>query len=314
MSESWEPRSVAVVGAGAIGSLFGGLLQAGGLDVTLIDIWEEHIRAIQKDGLKITGYGGDRVVRIGATTSVAEVGVVDVVVVQTKTRHTAEAARSALPLFGENTVAATFQNGLGNAEVIGDIVGMEKVLGGVTAQGSGIVAPGTIAHAGSLPSFIGELQGGISERASAIASAFTDAGLLTIASENITRDIWKKLLANIGINAMSALGNFRVGELFDVPEVREVVLEAIDEAALVAIAAGVDLDADEAKDVIFRIMGKGGTGSNRSGMLVDVLNKRKTEIDAINGAVVRLGKQHGIPTPISKTLVAAVKGLERNFS
>jgi 2-dehydropantoate 2-reductase len=110
------------------------------------------------------------------------------------------------------------------------------------------------------------------------------------------------------------LCHFRVGELFDVPEVKDIIFEALDEAAEVARAAGVELDAGDTKEVLLQITGKGGTGSNRSGMLVDVLNKRKTEIDFINGAVVRLGAEHGIPTPINKTLVAAVKGLERDYS
>ncbi len=170
-----------------------------------------------------------------------------------------------------------------------------------------------IRNAGNLPSHIGELDGGKSDRVEKIAEVFTKAGLETVASDDIMRDIWKKLMANIGINAMSALCNFRVGEIFDVTETKETILEAVDEATLVAKAAGVNIDVNETKDVLYKITGKGGTGSNRSGMLVDILNKKKTEIDFINGAVVKLGMMYGIPTPVNKTLTAAVKGLERNF-
>jgi len=313
MKANWIPRRIAVVGAGAMGSLFGGLLAEGGLEVYLIDVWREHIEAVRKRGLKITGEGGERIVKVGAAVDPEEVGIVDVVLVQTKARHTAEATRNARCLFGRDTVAVSFQNGLGNEEVIAGIVGREKVLGGETAQGSGMVEPGVIRHAGNLPSHVGELEGGISERVRIIAATFTGAGLDTFASENIMKDIWKKLLANIGINAISALCNFRVGEIFDTPETRETILEALDEAALVAKAEGVEVNVEETKEVLDSITGKGGTGSNRSGMLVDVLNKRKTEIDFINGAIVRLGKKHGIPTPVNKTLTAAVKGLECNF-
>ncbi|MCP3677012.1 MAG: 2-dehydropantoate 2-reductase, partial [Deltaproteobacteria bacterium] len=297
-----EPKKVAVLGAGAMGSLFGGLLAEGGLEVTLIDVWQEHIAEINNNGLKITGEGGDRYVKLKATTDPSEIGEVDVVLVQTKARYTEEAVQGALSLCGEDTVAISFQNGLGNEDVIGQIVGREKVLGGVTAQGSGIVGPGVIRNAGNLPSHIGELDGGISTRVERIADVFTKAGLETVASDDIMKDIWKKLLANIGINAMSALCNFRVGEIFDVPETQETILEALDEAARVAKAAGVNIDVNATKDVLYSITGKGGTGSNRSGMLVDVLNKKKTEIDFINGAVVRLGKEYGIPTPVNKTL------------
>jgi 2-dehydropantoate 2-reductase len=313
MKENWAPRRIAVVGAGAMGSLFGGILAEGGLEVHLIDLWREHIETIRKRGLKITGEGGERIVKLGATVEAEEVGIVEVVLVQTKARHTAEAIRNARCLFGEGTVAISFQNGLGNEEVIAEIVGKENVLGGETAQGSGMVEPGVIRNAGTLPSHIGELPGGISDRVRTIAEVFTAAGLETIASEQIMKDIWKKLLANIAINAISALCNFRVGEIFDTPETEETILEALDEAARVAQAEGVDVNVDETKEVLYRITGKGGTGSNRSGMLVDVLNKRKTEIDFINGAIVRLGKKHGISTPVNKTLTAAVKGLERNF-
>ncbi len=313
MKAHWEPKKAAVLGAGAMGSLFGGLLAEGGLEVTLIDVWKEHIAEINNNGLKITGEGGDRYVKLKATTDPSEVGEVDVVLVQTKARYTEEAVKGALSLFGEDTVAISFQNGLGNEDVIGQSVGREKVLGGVTAQGSGIVGPGVIRNAGNLPSHIGELDGGISDRVERIADVFTKAGLETVASDDIMKDIWKKLLANIGINAMSALCNFRVGEIFDVPETKETILEALDEAALVAKAAGVNIDVNETKDVLYSITGKGGTESNRSGMLVDVLNKKKTEIDFINGAVVKLGKEYGIPTPVNKTLTAAVKGLERDF-
>lgn len=314
MKSSWEPKKIAVLGAGAMGSLFGGLLAEGGLEVTLIDLWQDHIDAIKHNGLKISGEGGDRFVKLAASTDPTEIGEVDVVLVQTKARSTEEAVRGARSLFSGDTVAISFQNGLGNEDVIAAIVGRDRVLGGVTAQGSALLEPGIIRNAGNLPSQIGELQGGFSDRVERIAEVFTAAGLETVASEDIMKDIWKKLLANIGINAMSALCNFRVGEIFDVPETKETILEAVDEATLVARAAGVDIDAEETKQLLFKITGKGGTGSNRSGMLVDVLNKRRTEIDFINGAVVTLGRKHGIPTPVNKTLTAAVKGLERNFS
>jgi len=314
VKSSWEPKKIAVLGAGAMGSLFGGLLAEGGLEVALIDLWQDHIDAIKDKGLKITGEGGDRYVKLGATTDPAEIGEVDVVLVQTKARSTEEAVRGACSLFAPHTVAISFQNGLGNEDVIARIVGRDKVLGGVTAQGSALLGPGIIRNAGNLPSHIGELGGGISDRVKRIAEVFTAAGLETVASEDIMKDIWKKLMANIGINAMSALCNFRVGEIFDVRETKETILEALEEAALVARAAGVDIDAEETKQLLFKITGKGGTGSNRSGMLVDVMNKKRTEIDFINGAVVALGKKFGIPTPVNKTLTAAVKGLERNFS
>ena len=314
MAKEFDPKRIAVVGAGAMGSLFGGLLCEGGLDVTLIDVWKEHIDKIRKDGLKMTGYGGDRMIKIKATLDSKEAGKMDVVIIQPKARHTPAAAQNAMPLLDFHTVVVSFQNGVGKEETIGGIVGMEHVIAGTTAQGANILEPGVVRNAGNLPTKIGELDGRLSERVRKIADTFTKAGLQTTASENIQLDIWKKLMANVAINPISGLCNFTVGEILDIPEVKEVIFEALDEAAKVANAAGVKLESNEAKEVLLQITGKEGTRTNRSGMLVDVLNERKTEIDVINGAIVRLGKKYGIPTPVNKTLVAAVKGLERNFT
>lgn len=302
-----------MLGAGAMGSLFGGLLSEGGLDVVLVDTWREHVDRIAGNGLRITGYGGDRLVPVAATANAGTVGQVDIVLVQTKGYHTAEAIRSAAAIFGGGGVAISFQNGLGNEETIGEIIGMDRVLGGLTAQGAAIVEPGVIENFADLPSQIGELRGGVSERAGKIADVFTAAGLQTAVSENITRDIWKKLMANVVVSPFSALCNMRVGEIMDVAEVSEMSMQALAEAAAVAKAAGIDLDPSETMEMLNKLTGKGGTGGNRPSMLVDVLSRRKTEIDTINGAVVRLGRQHGIPTPVNATLVAAVKGLERDF-
>lgn len=315
MKEIFNPRRIAVVGAGAMGSLIGGLLCEAGLEVTLIDIWQEHINRVRKEGLKILGYGGDRMIKkIKATTDPKEAGKMDVVIVQTKRRDTSQALKNALHLFADNTVTVSFQNGLGKEEMIGEIVGMERVIGGTTAQGASFVESGVIRNAGNLPTVIGELDGSITERVRKIGEAFNTEGFQVIVTDNIQLAIWKKIMANVAINPISALCNFTVGEIFNIPEVKEVIFEALDEAARVANAAGIELEASETKDVLTQIMGKEGTGTNRSGMLVDVLQKRKTEIDFINGAIVELGKKYGIPTPINKTLVAAIKGLERNFN
>ena len=139
---TWKPDHVVVVGAGAMGCLFGGLLKEGGLNVTLVDVWREHVEAINRDGLRILGYGGDRFIRVPAVLSAEALPAADVVLVQCKARHTKGAVEASLTLFAEETVAISFQNGLGNEEVIGEVVGMERVLGGLTAQGAGVEAAG----------------------------------------------------------------------------------------------------------------------------------------------------------------------------
>ena len=304
---------IAVVGAGAMGCLFGGLLAEGGLDVTLVDVLQEHVDRINRDGLRIVGYGGDRSIPVRATTEPSGLPAVDVLFVQCKAPYTKEAVRRVLHLLRDDSVAISFQNGLGNEENIGEVVGMERVLGGVTAQGAAVEGPGAVRNFGNLPTHIGEMGGGISERAQRIAAALDRAGLQTTAVPDIRQAIWKKLLANIAISPTSAITNMTIKQVFAVPELRETAFEALDEAVEVARAEGVELNAAETREVIDQIAGPTGTGDNKSSLCVDIINRRPCEIDVISGAVVQLGRKHDIPTPVNKTLVAAVKALESHY-
>ena len=308
----WKPK-IAVVGAGAMGCLFGGLLAEGGLDVTLVDVLQEHVDRINRDGLRIVGYGGDRSIPVRATTEPSGLPAVDVLFVQCKAPYTKEAVRRVLHLLRDDSVAISFQNGLGNEENIGEVVGMERVLGGVTAQGAAVEGLGAVRNFGNLPTHIGEMGGGISERAQRIAAALDRAGLQTTAVPDIRQAIWKKLLANIAISPTSAIANMTIKQVFAVPELRETAFEALDEAVEVARAEGVELNAAETREVIDQIAGPTGTGDNKSSLCVDIINRRPCEIDVISGAVVQLGRKHDIPTPVNKTLVAAVKALESHY-
>ena len=309
----WDKPKVAVLGAGAMGSMFGGLLSQGGLEVTLVDVWAEHVAAVRADGLRLVGDEGERMVAVAATTDAAEAGAADVVLVHCKAHYTVAAATAAAPLFGPDTVAISFQNGLGNEEAIGGVIGIEQVLGGTTAQGASILGPGAVRYYGDLPSQIGELGGGVSERTEGIARAFTAAGLQTSASADIRRDMWKKLLANVALSAPSALSDLNIAELMAVPELKATSLAALQEAAAVARATGIKLDPEDTERVLAKITGAGGTSANKSSMCMDVLKRRKTEIEVINGAVARLGREHGVPTPVNDTLIAAIIGVESHF-
>lgn len=313
MQDLRSPQHVVILGAGAMGCLFGGLLKAGGLNVTLADVCLEHVEAINRNGLRLVGYGGDRTIRVDATATMKGLPPADIVSVHCKAFDTAHAIRSALPVFGEHTVAISFQNGIGNEEILAQVVGSDRVLGGWTAQGASVEAPGVVRNYGALPSHIGEMTGGISDRVRAIAAAFDKPGLPTEAADDIVRGMWTKMMANIALSAPSAFANLRVGEVAAVPELRAVINVALDEAAAVAEAAGVELDAADAHRVLDQILGKEGTGANKSTLCVDILNERPTEIDFINGVVVRLGRQFGVPTPVNATFVAAVKGLESRY-
>ena len=311
----FENPKITVVGAGAMGGLFGGLLAEGGLDVTLVDAWPEHIAAIKADGLRIVGVGGERAIKVKATTDASEVRTADVVLFQCKAFANEAAAKSARHLFGGTTVAISFQNGLGNEQTLGAILGQAHVLGGLTAQAGLAEGPGVVRNFGDLPTYIGEMAGGLSERAVAIAKAFTTHGLPVSASADIKRDKWKKLLGNVALGAISAVTDMRSVEIMRVPELQEIVFRAVDEAAAVAAREGVALDVAEAREVLMKLVDTsgGGTGNSKSSMREDIIRRRRTEIDTIHGAVARLARQHKVATPTIDTMVAMVKGLQAQY-
>ena len=306
---------VVVLGAGAMGSLFGGLLAEGGLKVTLVDPWQEHIENIQKNGLQMVGFGGDRFVPIGATTNASEVESADIVFVQCKANFNAGAAKSIQHLFTDSsdTVAISFQNGLGNEEELATYFGEDRVLGGLTAQGANVEGPGVIRNHAELPSYIGEMSGGMSDRVTAIAEALSGAGLPTSPSASIRQDIWRKLMANIAISAVSGITGLNIGQIFNEHRADSVSYAALDEAVAVANASGVDLTADEAHEILGKIAGPNGTPGNKSSLRVDIENSRPSEIDYINGAVVSLAKKHGVPVPVNETLVTLVHAAQSHY-
>lgn len=313
---AFEHPKVVIVGAGAMGSLFGGLLADGGLDVTLFDVWREHVDAINRAGLAIVGHGGDRTLRVKATTDPRAVAAADVVLFQCKAFANETAARSVAHLVGPDTAVITFQNGLGNEETLGAILGHEHVLGGLTAQGAVMVRPGVVRNFGDLPSYIGELAGGLSARSVAIAKAFTDHGLPTQASAAIKREKWQKLLGNVALGAASAATDMTSAEMVAIPELRTAILRGLDEAAAVARACGVELSEAEKRAIFDKLttVGGGGTGASKSSMAADIVLRRRTEIDTIHGSVARLGREKGVPTPTIDALIGVVKALESKYA
>ncbi len=307
-------QRILIVGAGAMGGLFGGLMAERGLDVTLFDVWREHVDAINLHGLKMVGFGGDRAVRVRATTDARTVSAADVVLFQCKAFANEAAARSVQHLFTGETVAISFQNGLGNEEALGKVLGMKNILGGLTAQAGLVEAPGIVRNFGDLPTYIGELTGGLSARATQIATTFTRHQVTTHASSDIKRDKWKKLLGNIGLSALSGVTDLRSVDIMRVPELQSTVLRAVDEAAAVARASGVALDVAEARSILMKLVDpSGGTGTSKSSLNEDLARGRPTEVDYIYGSVAKLGREHGVPTPTIDTFVAIVKGLESKY-
>ena len=164
-----------------------------------------------------------------------------------------------------------------------------------------------------LPSYIGEMTGGITDRVRSLAELLTKGGLPTEPSDNIRQDIWRKLMANIAISAVSGITGLNIGQIFNEHLADAVSYAALDEAIDVANAVGIKLDSSEAREILGKIAGPNGTPGNKSSLRVDIENTRPSEIDYINGAVVKLGRQNNIPVPVNESLVTLVHGIQSNY-
>jgi len=308
-----KKKRVTIMGAGGMGALFGSILADGGLEVALVDSDKDHIDAINRKGLLIRGFGGDRTRRLCATTDAGEIEHADIVLFQCKAHGTGEAAGAAKHLIDGGGVAISFQNGLGNEEQLAGILGEANVLGGLTTMAGCKLEPGVVQDFSRTPSWIGEMAGGQSDRSRTLAKTLTEAGLETIASEDIVKDIWKKLLGNIALSAVSGITDLTQTEILAVPELKQTSLRALDEAWAVATAAGIDLDRTAALSGLDAISTPGGTGDNKSSLCVDLLNQRPTEVDVIYGSVIEKGRTLSVPTPTLEALASLVKGLEGRY-
>ena len=299
-----------MMGAGAMGSLFGGLLTRVGEEVWLVGNRKEQIDSICSAGLTLEEKGKSQIIPMKATSDVASVGKADLVIFFVKTYDIQEAVSDALILEKEDTIFLTLQNGLGNEEVICKKIDRKKVMLGITGHGATLLEPGHIRHAGWGKTFIGELDHRITDRALRIAQMFCNSGIETEVSPNIHNHVWGKLLVNVGINALTALTGFKNGQLLDYSETVRLMEKLVFEAAEVARKKGIQIE----ENPIDRVRKAAeATRENRSSMGQDFDHKRKTEIDAINGAVVREAQLLGIPVPFNKAVTDLVKAIEKSF-
>jgi len=301
---------IAVVGAGAMGSLFGGLLAESGADVWLYDIWDEHVNAINKNGLSIEREGKFRSVSVKATTDPNRIGISDLVIIFVKSTNTSQAAKTAKFLMDDSSLILTLQNGMGNADTIAEVIEPTRIIAGTTSHGATMLGPGSIRHAGIGPTTIGMWADGGKDKALYIAKFLTEAGIKTETVDDIQSVIWNKLLVNVGINAITALTGIKNGQLLDLPATRDISREAVEEAMELTRAQGVMIREDSVEHV-FEIAK--ATSPNRSSMGQDVDNKRLTEIEAINGFVVREASKIGLKVPVNKTLTALIETLQAHY-
>jgi 2-dehydropantoate 2-reductase len=303
---------IAVVGCGAVGALFAAnLAQLDDVEVWAYDVWREHVDAMNRDGLRLSG-AGDVVGRLRATTEPAELPPCDFGIVATKSMHTGTAVAATAHAFADGSVCSV-QNGVGNEEAIADHV--ERVIRGTTFPAGKLVEPGrvqwdvkgdtTIGPFEPRPAPMGEVE--------RLAEACTRAGMPTEAVADARGPQWRKLIFNAATNPIGALTGLSHGRVCEDPALRALVTALVDEGKAVAAAQGIELDEDP-EELIDYAARPDVAYEHKASMLQDVEARRETEIDFLNGGVVRFGREHGVPTPLNDGLTALIKGLERSWA
>jgi len=302
---------IAIIGPGAMGCLYAYFLSKSKEEVWLLDKTEERAAKINQSGIKVEGVSGNYQIKTKATAQVKEIGQADLILLCVKSYNTKDAIQRAKPLVGDQTKVLTLQNGIGNIEIISEIVGPDKVIGGVTNEGATLLDIGSIRHAGRGETLIGRIDGKIPVEMRQIREIFNKVGLETKISRDIKGLLWSKLIINAGINALTAVTRLPNGKLTEFDGTRRILREAVSEATRVAKRKRIKLIYDDPLAKAEAVCE--ATATNVSSMLQDVLKKKRTEIDFINGVVVRQGQESGIPVPVNAMLLDLVKTIEQSY-
>ena len=299
---------VCVVGCGAVGALFAAnLAQLDDVEVWAYDVWREHVDAINSDGLMLTG-AGEVVGRLHATVDPVEIPSCEFGIVATKSMHTGGAVAEVAHAFREGSVCSV-QNGVGNEEAIAEHV--ERVIRGTTFPAGKVVAPGRVQWEVAGDTTIGpfEPRPATMSEIERLAEACTRAGMPTTAVTDARGPQWRKLIFNAATNPIGALTGLTHGRVCELPPLRRFVSRLVDEGKAVAAAQAIELDADP-EDLIDHAARPEVAYGHKASMLQDVEARRQTEVDYLNGGLVRFGREHGVPTPLNEAVVALIKGVE----
>ncbi len=304
---------IAVVGTGAMGSVYAGMLHRAGHDVWAIDIWSEHVAAIVGNGLHLTGASGTAIEQgIQGGTTVAQAGACDLWLIGTKAQAVTTVAAQIVPLLRPDDVVMAFQNGLGAAERLATHIPERHVMIGIAEGfGSSVPMPGHVHHHGMRLIRIGEMHGGFTDRLQRIEALWRDAGFNVKGFADVQAMIWEKFVCNVTLSAPTAAFDLTVGELMANPQAWAVALGCAAEAWQVGIAKGVQFSF---ADPLTYVSEFSATIPNASpSMRLDHLARRRSEVDVINGAVVDLGREVHIDTPYNETLCAILRERESRF-
>jgi len=302
---------ICVVGCGAVGSLFAAHLAcAGEAEVWAYDVWKEHTQAIREKGLRLSG-AAEFVARLNATSDPKEIPPCDFGLVATKATHTRAAIQQTAHVFGDHSAVCSVQNGVGSEEILAEHV--KFVMRGTTFPAGHPIAPGHIGYDIKGDTWIGPFEPTKTpfEMVQTLAGLMTRSGMNTVALEDARGAQWTKLIFNASTNPVGALTQLHHGGATRFSDTGKLFEDLIVEGETVAKALGIQLHGDPRQMVQ---KGANAPGKHRASMLQDVLAKRQTEVDFMNGAIVRWGEQAGIPTPLNRALWQLVKGLEHSWT
>jgi 2-dehydropantoate 2-reductase len=301
-----QALDIAILGAGAMGSLFGGVLAEAGHRVTLVDIDDAHLDAIRREGLRLTTDTASRIVSNLRVSRPEHAGPApELLIVFTKTMHTEAALTSAQALLGPHTAVLSLQNGLGNVERIARYAARERVMVGMTTWPADKSGSAQVSSHGSGEIRLMSADGQSYAHVQRTVDALNSAALNCAADPGVWSAIWEKVAFNAALNSLCALTQCTVGALSNVPDGEALTLKIVAEAAAVARANGIAFDEAHVVGNVRHALAH--HRAHRPSMLQDVLAGRKTEIEAINGAVVAAARAAGIATPCTECLLQLVR-------
>jgi 2-dehydropantoate 2-reductase len=297
------------MGCGAMGSIYAGLLASNGNEVVVVDEYEDHINAINNNGLRVSGASGDRTVTVQGFTEVPYKQV-ELIVIAVKSADAGSAVAAASPMIDGGTIVLTIQNGLGSADLVADNFNGDRLIVGVAKGfGASLKGPGHSHHNDMKAIRMGAYAGLSFETVSQIAALWKDAGFDAEAIEDITAMQWEKLICNVAYSAIAALSGLTVGQILADPELGRVSRDAATEAWNVARARGVAINVEDPVAHITEFASR--MPDAKPSVLLDIEAGRKSEIDMINGAIISEAEKAGMSAPVNATLTGLVRALER---
>lgn len=297
-----------------MGCRFGVAFADAGADVWLYDIWTQHVQYIAKNGLVIEdGMGGKRILNMNSVSDMKLMPMSDVVVIFTKSMHTKEAIKKALPIIGKDTTILTLQNGIGNIEAIREIISKSSIIAGVTNYASDLLKAGHVELKGTGLTKMMALEDRSKSMATQLVNMLNKSGHNAQLSNDVLIDIWEKVAFNAALNTTTAITGLTVGEIGSIKESKKLLFDISSEVVRVANAEGINANDKHVHEMIESVFDPKMSGEHKTSMLQDRLLKRKTEIDAVCGKVITIGKKHGINTPRLECVYAIVKVIETNY-